>query len=134
MDDLGVKKDFPIFRHHPELVFLDNAATTQKPQVVIDAEKEFYETTYANIHRATYAVAVQATRRNLRRRGERMLTWSKPDHSALHFRFPPLVILFVNNPTRSVRRSTPPPLSLRSFCLWPSPRPAPRLRVKRTSS
>src|SRR5689334_7801202 len=61
MDDLGVKKDFPIFRHHPELVFLDNAATTQKPQVVIDAEKEFYETTYANIHRATYAVAVQAT-------------------------------------------------------------------------
>lgn len=61
MTNLGINIDFPIFKHHPSLVFLDNAATTQKPSVVINAEKEFYETTYANIHRATYDIAVQAT-------------------------------------------------------------------------
>lgn len=61
MSDLGVKKDFPIFTTHPQLVFLDNAATTQKPAAVTGAEKEFYETTYANIHRATYDIAAQAT-------------------------------------------------------------------------
>ena len=45
MADLGVKKDFPIFTNNPKLVFLDNAATTQKPAVAINAEKECYETT-----------------------------------------------------------------------------------------
>ena len=59
--DLKVKKDFPIFAHNPKLVFLDNAATTQKPGSAINAEKEFYETTYANIHRAMYDIASRAT-------------------------------------------------------------------------
>lgn len=59
--DLENKKDFPLFGHHPKLVFLDNAATTQKPQAAIDAEKTFYEITYANIHRALYDIASKAT-------------------------------------------------------------------------
>jgi cysteine desulfurase/selenocysteine lyase len=59
--NLNVKKDFPIFSHQPGLVFLDNAATTQKPAIAINAEKEFYETTYTNIHRATYDIATRAT-------------------------------------------------------------------------
>jgi cysteine desulfurase/selenocysteine lyase len=59
--DLGLKKDFPVFTHHPSLVFLDNAATTQKPQVVIDTQRETYEKSYANVHRAVYDLAAQAT-------------------------------------------------------------------------
>jgi cysteine desulfurase/selenocysteine lyase len=61
MIDLGVKKDFPIFETHPALVYLDNAATVHKPTVVIEAEAEFYRTSYANIHRGTYDLAYGAT-------------------------------------------------------------------------
>lgn len=56
-----VKTDFPIFKHHPDLAFLDNAATTQKPQTVIDTQSNFYEQHYANIHRAIYDLASQST-------------------------------------------------------------------------
>jgi cysteine desulfurase / selenocysteine lyase len=59
--DLGVKGDFPIFNNHPELVFLDNAATTQKPGSVIEAEKEFYEESNANVHRGVYDLSAIAT-------------------------------------------------------------------------
>lgn len=55
------KKDFPIFGHHPTLVYLDNAATSQKPQVVLDAERQYYEQMNANIHRSAHFLAVQAT-------------------------------------------------------------------------
>ncbi|MBI2103339.1 cysteine desulfurase [Candidatus Woesearchaeota archaeon] len=43
------------------LVYLDNAATTQKPQVVLDAMKNFYETSNANIHRGIHTLAERAT-------------------------------------------------------------------------
>ena len=45
------KKDFPIFRNNPGLVFLDSASTTQKPAYVIDAVKHYLEHQYSNIHR-----------------------------------------------------------------------------------
>ena len=49
-----VRADFPIFEHpingHP-LVFLDSAASAQKPRATIDALSRVYETEYANIHR-----------------------------------------------------------------------------------
>lgn len=61
MSWLNPKEDFPVFTHHPDLVFLDNAATTQKPAVVINAEKDLYEQNYANIHRALYDLAAQST-------------------------------------------------------------------------
>lgn len=61
MSELSVRQDFPIFTHHPEWVYLDTAATTQKPQVVLDAERYFYETSYANIHRSFYDIGLKAT-------------------------------------------------------------------------
>lgn len=58
---LDVRKDFPIFHHNPQLVYLDSAATTQKPQVIIDAETNFLESRYATVHRSFYDLALQAT-------------------------------------------------------------------------
>ena len=59
-----VRRDFPILRQtindHP-LVYLDNAATTQKPQAVIDALRHYYETDNANIHRGVHELSVRAT-------------------------------------------------------------------------
>ncbi|HKG93408.1 MAG TPA: SufS family cysteine desulfurase [Gemmatimonadaceae bacterium] len=55
------KADFPIFEHHPGLHYLDSAATAHKPRAVLDAERAFYETSYANPHRGAYALSVAAT-------------------------------------------------------------------------
>jgi len=51
------KKDFPIFANNPWLVFLDNAASTQKPQFVIDGVSTFVANDYANIHRGLYSLS-----------------------------------------------------------------------------
>ena len=45
------KSDFPVFVQKPELVYLDNTATTQKPAYVIDGVAQYLRTGYANIHR-----------------------------------------------------------------------------------
>jgi cysteine desulfurase/selenocysteine lyase len=58
------RKDFPILSrmvHGKPLVFLDSAASAQKPQPVIDAISRFYATYYANIHRGVYDLSVRAT-------------------------------------------------------------------------
>lgn len=55
------KSDFPIFTTHPELVYLDSAASAQKPEVVIRAVDQFYRTSYANIHRGLYPLSVAST-------------------------------------------------------------------------
>lgn len=55
------KSDFPIFITYPELVYLDSAATSQKPRQVIDALSNFYETSNANVHRGIYALSEKAT-------------------------------------------------------------------------
>jgi len=64
LDVARVRRDFPIFsrsvRGKP-LVYLDNANSTQKPRAVIDAERRFYETGYANIHRGVYLLSQEAT-------------------------------------------------------------------------
>jgi cysteine desulfurase / selenocysteine lyase len=57
----NIKKDFPIFTHHPNLVYLDSAATSLKPKVVIDAEKEYLEQYSANIARGLYPLAEKTT-------------------------------------------------------------------------
>ncbi|BCL75386.1 cysteine desulfurase [Jeongeupia sp. HS-3] len=57
----SVRAEFPIFRHHPDLVYLDNAATTHKPLAVLDAERHFYETANANVHRAAHRLGAAAT-------------------------------------------------------------------------
>ena len=51
------KKLFPIFDKHPELVYLDNAASTQKPKTVIDGVSDFLKNDYANIHRGLYSLS-----------------------------------------------------------------------------
>jgi len=56
--------DFPILRekvHGKPLVYLDNAASTQKPRVVIDAISHYYETTHANVHRGVHHLSQAAT-------------------------------------------------------------------------
>lgn len=57
------KKDFPIFRIHKNLIYLDSAATSQKPKVVIDAIKNFYEYENANSKRGIYSLAERVTER-----------------------------------------------------------------------
>jgi len=63
-DVAAVRRDSPVLNQeingHP-LIFLDNAATTQKPQAVIDATSRFYSRDNSNIHRAAYTLAERAT-------------------------------------------------------------------------
>ncbi len=61
-DNQHIKSQFPIFQQHPELVYLDSASTTQKPDSVINAERFFYENQNANVHRGIYGLAVEATK------------------------------------------------------------------------
>jgi len=42
-EDARFRQEYPLFAQYPELIYLDNAATTQKPSCVIKAEAEFYE-------------------------------------------------------------------------------------------
>jgi cysteine desulfurase / selenocysteine lyase len=63
LDPRQVKRDFPIFQHNPGLVFLDTAASSQKPAVVIDEVAEFYRTDYANVHRGVYALSARSSER-----------------------------------------------------------------------
>ena len=51
----------PLLAAHPGLHYLDSAATTQKPQAVLDAERGFYATANANPHRGAYALSMAAT-------------------------------------------------------------------------
>lgn len=61
MNIADIKKKFPVFSHHPELIFLDSGASSQKPSVVLDTVKNFCETSYANIHRGNYSLSLSAT-------------------------------------------------------------------------
>ena len=51
------KKDFPVFTTYPNLVYLDNTATTQKPSYVIDRVAQYLKSGYANIHRGSYKLS-----------------------------------------------------------------------------
>src|SRR3989338_7431945 len=61
MDAEKIKKDFPIFSGKKPPIYLDNAATTQKPRQVLDAEMEFYKKYNSNIHRGMNFLSVKAT-------------------------------------------------------------------------
>ncbi|MFP4687849.1 MAG: aminotransferase class V-fold PLP-dependent enzyme [bacterium] len=59
-----VREDFPILKRRINdnpLVYLDNAATTQKPQVVIEAVSDFYRHSNANVHRGAHTISAEAT-------------------------------------------------------------------------
>ncbi len=64
LDVERVRKDFPLLErqvHGRRLVYLDSAATSQKPQSVLDAMTRYYEMTNANVHRGVHALAEEAT-------------------------------------------------------------------------
>jgi cysteine desulfurase/selenocysteine lyase len=64
MDIEKIRADFPILQQQVNgkpLVYLDNGATTQKPQVVIDAIADYYRTTNSNVHRGAHTLSDQAT-------------------------------------------------------------------------
>src|SRR5256885_7067150 len=62
-DPRRLRREFPIFTSHPELVFLDSGASAQKPSSVIDGIAEFYRTDYANVHRGVYQLSARSTDR-----------------------------------------------------------------------
>ncbi|TWB39187.1 aminotransferase class V-fold PLP-dependent enzyme [Nitrospirillum pindoramense] len=62
-DPLAIRRQFPIFGRNPGLVFLDTAASAQKPRAVIDGVAEFYRTDYANVHRGVYGLSARSTAR-----------------------------------------------------------------------
>lgn len=60
-----IRKEFPLLKNSPfnkRLVYLDSAASTQKPQAVIDRLKQYYERENANIHRGPYDLSVEGTK------------------------------------------------------------------------
>ena len=61
---VALRDDFPILKREVNgypLIYLDNAATTQKPQVVLDAMNEYYTSSNSNVHRAVHTLAGEAT-------------------------------------------------------------------------
>jgi cysteine desulfurase/selenocysteine lyase len=58
---MEIRDWFPILRKNDSLVYLDSAATTQKPVTVIDGMNDFYSETNANVHRGLYNLSIKAT-------------------------------------------------------------------------
>ncbi|MER3489427.1 MAG: cysteine desulfurase [Meiothermus sp.] len=56
-----LRRDFPLIAGQPDQVYLDSAASAQKPQAVIEALSRFYREHYANVHRGAYALSLEAT-------------------------------------------------------------------------
>lgn len=55
------REDFKFFKEYPDMAYLDNAATTQKPADVLDAMREYYESENANPNRGMYALSITAS-------------------------------------------------------------------------
>ncbi len=79
------KSDFPFFKTHPSLVYLDNAATTHKPQQVLDALTYFYTVMNSNMHRGIYRLAEEATEQFEKTRGQVASFLSAQDVSEIIF-------------------------------------------------
>ncbi len=86
------KKDFKIFQNL-DLVYLDNAATTQRPGKVLEAERDFYEKANANPLRGLYELGLEATREyeESREHAARFINASRPEE-----------IIFTRNTTESI--------------------------------
>ena len=56
-----LRQDFPLLQHHPELVYLNSAATSQKPGAVIEAVSRYYRELNASVHRGAYTLSAQAS-------------------------------------------------------------------------
>ena len=85
MSALVPRSDFALLSANPALVYLDSAATAQKPRAVLDAMNEFYESDYANPHRGAYALSARATERYARARGAVAQFFGVRDEACLLF-------------------------------------------------
>ncbi len=95
-DVARIREDFPIFRQRiygKPLVFLDSAASAQKPRQVLDAMRTLYESEYANVHRGVYWLSQRATDRfeGAREKVARFLNAPGPDN-----------IVFTRNATEAI--------------------------------
>jgi cysteine desulfurase/selenocysteine lyase len=96
IDPEAIRRDFPILGKNirgKRLVYLDNAATTQKPSLVLWAEKSFYENTNANIHRGIHALSEEATAAYEGVRAKTAAFLNAPD---------PRAVIFTRNATESI--------------------------------
>jgi len=57
----AIRQDFPLLKRHPKLVYLNSAATSQKPEVVIEAVSRYYRELNASVHRGAYTLSTQAS-------------------------------------------------------------------------
>ena len=91
--DRDYRADFPIFRQNRPLIYLDNAATSQRPACVLEAERDFYEKQNANPMRGLYELGLEATDcyENARKRVQRFLHAGKAEE-----------IIFTRNTTEAL--------------------------------
>ncbi|MFF4144841.1 aminotransferase class V-fold PLP-dependent enzyme [Streptomyces sp. NPDC001698] len=82
-----LREQFPILGAHPELAYLDSAATSQKPRAVLDAVQTYLTTSNANAGRGTYPWANRTTQlvESTRERVKEFLRDPEPERSAVHF-------------------------------------------------
>jgi len=95
-DVATVRQDFPILHqevHGHPLVYLDNAASAQKPRAVIDAISQFYSSDYSNIHRGVHALSERSTRKYEEARIKIQRFLNAPD---------PREIIFVRGTTEAI--------------------------------
>jgi cysteine desulfurase / selenocysteine lyase len=97
MSTLAPKSEFPVLAHKtngPRLVYLDSASSSQRPQAVLDAMDDYYETTHANVHRGVYRLAEEADRRyeSARRRVGRFIGAPDPERE----------VIFTKNATEAI--------------------------------
>jgi len=90
---MNLKKDFPIFENNKKLVYLDSAATSQKPQMVIEAITNYYENYNSNVRRGLYPIAEKATQKveDVRRQVAHFIHAKDPSE-----------IIFVRNTTEAI--------------------------------
>ena len=87
----NIRDDFPIFKNH-RVHYLDSAASTQKPEIVIDTLSKFYKESYANVHRGIYPLSEKAT----------TLYESARSHVAKFLGVKPEEIIFLRNTTEAL--------------------------------
>lgn len=95
-DPLRLRRDFPVLQrqiHGLPLVYLDSAATSQKPLSVLDAMDAYYRNSNANIHRGVHALAEEATEKYEDARRKVALFINSPD---------PAQVIFTRNTTESI--------------------------------
>ena len=99
------RDDFPLLAERGDIAYLDNAATTQKPQRVLDAVRHYYRNTNANVHRAAHRLSDEATRAfeaarqtvagRLNARSEKEVIWTRGTTEAINLvaaAYAPLVL------------------------------------------